>query len=69
MNNPLDISLKELKECRKAFEEYYSQWDDVSMIVDPRPGGSKHTKNFVNQMTQARWCAWLMGWTYRAAIK
>jgi len=64
-----DLSLKELKVCRKAFEEYYKDCD-FSMTVDPRPGGGpKLLRNFVDAMMQARWCGWLNGWTIKAARK
>jgi hypothetical protein len=64
-----DLSLKELKVCRKAFNEYCSMFPD-RLIVDPRPGGGpKLLRNFVDVMTQARWCAWLEGWKTQAARK
>lgn len=61
-----ELSLKELRVCRVAFEEYYSMFPD-SLMVDPRPGGPKWCKNFVDEMTQTRWCAWAQGWTTMAA--
>lgn len=69
MEDVPDLSLKELKVCRRAFEKYYRDCD-FSMTVDPRSdSGPKLLRNFVDEMMQARWCAWLQGWTTNAARK